>query len=184
MQLDIGPSLHQRDNVASERLLILNRVGQHHLQFRHDASKPHRPPLWGIPVRRARVYAHAMTDPTPETEESLRRALGAKDVDDDPTASVHAIQGRPPVSSNRDAAPANPYANALAAIWVISLIVGIVLLVVGISNASSYDPSEFSEHTDNGVTEMVFGGIFVGLGITAAMVHLGVAAILHRLDRA
>jgi hypothetical protein len=73
----------------------------------------------------------------------------------------------------------NPFSGALVAIYVTGYVIGFILVGVGASNAASYSPSDFGG-TDNGIAFIVWGGAFLNLAIVATVVHLGVAAILHR----
>ena len=71
----------------------------------------------------------------------------------------------------------------LIAIYVIAFILGLILIAVGAANAGSYDPSDFSGHTDNGVAAIVWSGAFLSLGITAAMLYIGARALIWQIKR-
>jgi hypothetical protein len=117
-------------------------------------------------------------------ESEFHARPGAEDTGDDPTASAHAHNGNTPAAATPVAAdPGNPFTHALVTIYVISFLLGAVLVGIGAANAASYYPAAFSGQSDNGVALIIWGGAFFNLGIVAAMVHLGAAAVLYRLHR-
>ena len=77
----------------------------------------------------------------------------------------------------------NPFGTALAIIYITAFILGLILLAIGSANAGSYVPGDFPGQTDNGLAEIVWGGAFIILGISAAMVHIGASAVIWQLKR-
>ncbi|MCU1469452.1 MAG: hypothetical protein JWQ39_601 [Glaciihabitans sp.] len=146
-----------------------------------------------MPESEDAVYARIAKHNGTTVEQELERAKaqksspvapGTEDIGDDPTASVHAYTGNSAAAASaRPAQPGNPFTQALVTIYVISFALGVMLVGIGAANVASYDPTLFSDHTDNGVALIIWGGAFFNLGIVAAMVHLGAAAVLYRLHR-
>jgi hypothetical protein len=119
--------------------------------------------------------------PITGSSRDARYALAMTESDDvDPTASANAYVGPAPSAPAQPAEPGNPFTGALVAIYIISFLVGFILVGIGAGNAGDYDPSLYSSHTDNGVAFIVWGGAFLNLAIVASIVHIGVAAVLHR----
>ncbi|MDQ1546124.1 MAG: hypothetical protein QOH69_1028 [Actinomycetota bacterium] len=78
---------------------------------------------------------------------------------------------------------ANPFGTALAITYIAAFVIGLILLADGSANAGSYNPDDFPGQTDNGIAEIVWGGAFIILGISAAMVHIGASAVIWHLRR-
>ena len=82
----------------------------------------------------------------------------------------------------------NPYFSALIAIYGLGFVLALIMLWIGGANAASWATDHLNPNTafgtyDNGVGELVTGGIFGAIAAIALIVQIGVAAILHQLNR-
>ncbi len=108
-----------------------------------------------------------------QAERERLRHIANGEVPADPGGAVAA----PPVVK----VGANPFGTALAVIYIAAFVIGLILLAIGSANAGSYNPGDFPGQTDNGIAEIVWGGAFIILGISAAMVHIGASAVIWQL---
>ncbi len=69
-----------------------------------------------------------------------------------------------PAVAQARAVEANPFVAALIGIGISLLIVGIIVLIVGVSNAASYSPGDYSGHDDSGLGEQAVGNALASLG--------------------
>jgi hypothetical protein len=89
-------------------------------------------------------------------------------------------QENAPSPSYRTAEPSNPFASTLTWAWSGGLTLGLVLVIIGFvqSNDSSYDATGLE-----GLPALAWGGALVSIGLMAGFVHLGVNAVLWKLER-
>ena len=125
-----------------------------------------------------RIAKQNRTTVEQEKEKERLRQLARTNGDGEADSSPGVVHTSTPATQG-----ANPFVNALVGIYLAGFVVGGILVAIGATDAGSYSPGEFSFHRDNGVAWIVWGGAFLNLGIVAALVHIGSAAVLWQLER-
>lgn len=113
----------------------------------------------------------------PLSEEELRARLGAKDVDEDLTASKFAVRG----TGSTPEIPylsTNPWRTSIIVIWVASIVVGVILLVIGATDYANLDPTNGS--TDTGLVQLFFGSSFTTIGLVSLIAWMVGEMVLWR----
>jgi hypothetical protein len=69
--------------------------------------------------------------------------------------------------------PSNPWRVTLVAIWVIAVIVGVFLLIIGAVQYGQYAPND-------GLVQLLFGGTLASIGFVSFIVWIGAEMVLWK----